>query len=243
MEQNKADQFSVSFPRYCVLGYVLLDTDPLDEVDSWKEVVGNQGVHTHTDQIQYKTMSNKKLLQKNKRSRSVTIQIPEDRINKNKESRSDNTTSHTKPRSEYTSDNPISIISDLQELRSVDDGSTQQRMTSVAGYPKNRLYIDSGPYLHILFTKEVLGKLDNINKPLKIQAVGKPFHIEQIGSLYQALRHLPLPVTVYHYSKIDIANLLSLAKLAGECYIICKTRIDNVIYVQSKDDGEYLQFQ
>ena len=39
MEQDKVDQFSISFPRYCVLRYVLLDTDPLDEVDSWKEVV------------------------------------------------------------------------------------------------------------------------------------------------------------------------------------------------------------
>ena len=39
MEQDKADQFSISFPRHCVLGYVLSDTDPLDEVDSWKEVV------------------------------------------------------------------------------------------------------------------------------------------------------------------------------------------------------------
>ena len=38
-EQDNADQFSINFPRHCVLGHVLLDTFPLDEVDSWKEVV------------------------------------------------------------------------------------------------------------------------------------------------------------------------------------------------------------
>ena len=39
MEQDKTDQFSISFPRHCVFGHVLSDTDPLDDVDSWKEVV------------------------------------------------------------------------------------------------------------------------------------------------------------------------------------------------------------
>ena len=38
-EQNNADRFSINFPRHCVLGHVLPDTDPLDDVDSWKEVV------------------------------------------------------------------------------------------------------------------------------------------------------------------------------------------------------------
>ena len=111
-----------------------------------------------------KTTNNKKLRQKNKKSRSVTIKIPEDRNNKNKESRSDNTPGHTKSRREYTPNNPISTISDLQELRSMDNCSTQQRMTSVAGHPKNRLYIDSGTILHILFNKELLGEFHNIDK-------------------------------------------------------------------------------
>ena len=38
-EQDNVDRCSINFPRYCVLGYVLLDTNPLDEVYSWKEVV------------------------------------------------------------------------------------------------------------------------------------------------------------------------------------------------------------
>ena len=116
-------------------------------------------------------------------------------------------------------------------------------MTSVAGHPRNRLYIDSGASLHILFNKELMGELHNIDKPLKIQPGGKPFHIKQIGSLHQALRHLPLPVTVYYCSEAAIANLLSFAKLIDEYYIICNTRTDDAIYVQSKDDSKYLQFQ
>ena len=169
IEQDKADRFSVSFPRHCVFGHVLSDTNPLDEVDSWVEVVRPSKKPRSVDprrsnpiQTVRKTTNNKKLRQKNKKSRSVTIQIPEDRDNKNKGSRSDNTPGHIKPRSEHTPNDPISTISDLQEFRSVDDGSTPQRITSIAGHPKNRLYIDSGASLHILFNKELLGKLHNI---------------------------------------------------------------------------------
>ena len=38
-------------------------------------------------------------------------------------------------------------------------------------------------------------------------------------------------------------NLLLFAKLVDEYYIICNTRVHDAIYVQSKDDGKYLQFQ
>ena len=85
-----------------------------------------------------------------------------------------------------------------------------------------------------------MGELHTIDNPIKIQAGDKPFHIKQIGSLHQALRHLPLPGTAYHYSETANVNLLSFAKLADECYIICNTRIDDAIYVQSKDYGKYL---
>ena len=113
-------------------------------------------------------------------------------------------------------------------------------MTSVAGHPKYRLHIDSGTSLHILFNKELMGELHNTDKPLKIRAGGKPFHISQIGSLHQALQHLPLPVTPHHYSETAIVNLLLFAKLADKYYIICNTRIVDAKYVQSKDNGKYL---
>ena len=60
-------------------------------------------------------------------------------------------------------------------------------MTSVAGHPKNRLYIDSGASLHILFNKELMGGLQDLDRPLKIQAGGKPIHMSQVGFLHQAL--------------------------------------------------------
>ena len=116
-------------------------------------------------------------------------------------------------------------------------------MTSVAGHPKNRLYINSSVSLHILFNKELLGGLHDIIIPLKIQVGGKPFIIKQIGSLHQALQHLPLPITTYHYTETNIANLLLFARLTDEYYIIGNTRVDDAIYVQSKDDSKYLRFQ
>ena len=129
-----------------------------------------------------------------------------------------------------------------KEPRRGDDPSTPQRLASVAGHLKNRLYIDSGASIHILFNKELLGGIVNVDKSIKIQAGGKPIHFSQIGSLYKALRHLPLPVSTYHYSEIAIANLLSFAKLVDNYYIICNTRIDDAIYVQSKDDEEIPTF-
>ena len=75
-------------------------------------------------------------------------------------------------------------------------------MTSVAGHPKNRLYINSGASLHILFNKELMGGLQNLDRPLKIQAGGKPIRMSQIKSLHQVLQPLSLPVNTYHYSEM-----------------------------------------
>ena len=174
--------------------------------------------------------SNKKTRQKNKKSRSATTPIPE------------------KPRSAPIPEKTRSASEKIQvpepeETRSGDDALTPQRLASVAGHPKNRLYIDSGASIHILFNKELLGGIVNLDRALKIHAGGKPIHLSQIGSLHQALQHLPLPVSTYHYSENAIANLLSFAKLADDYYIICNTRVDDAIYVQSKDDGKYLRFQ
>lgn len=73
MEQGITDQFSINFTRYCVLGHVLLDTNPLDEVNSWKEVVQPTKVPRSVDpcklkpiQTLKKTTNNKKTHQRNK---------------------------------------------------------------------------------------------------------------------------------------------------------------------------------
>ena len=38
-EVGNINHFCINFPCNCVLGHVLLDTNPLDDVDSWKKVV------------------------------------------------------------------------------------------------------------------------------------------------------------------------------------------------------------
>ena len=38
-EPGSDDRFYIKFLYHCVLRHVLLDTDPLDNVDSWKEVI------------------------------------------------------------------------------------------------------------------------------------------------------------------------------------------------------------
>ena len=67
MEQDKADRFSINFPRHCVLGYIFLDTNPLNEVDSYKEVLQSSKNPRSVDprrlnpiQIVRKTTRNKK---------------------------------------------------------------------------------------------------------------------------------------------------------------------------------------
>ena len=39
MEPDYMDCFCINFPRHCVLGHVLSDSDPLDGLAPWKEVV------------------------------------------------------------------------------------------------------------------------------------------------------------------------------------------------------------
>ena len=130
-----------------------------------------------------------------------------------------------------------------KESGSGEDASTPQRQVSVTGHPKNCLCIDSGASLHIIFNRELLEGLIKLNRPIKIQAGGKRILLSQIGSLYEALQHLPLPVSACHYSENAIVNLFSFAKLADIYYIICNTRVNYTIYMQSNDNGKYLRLQ
>ena len=175
MKEGENYRLSINFSMNCVFGHVLLDTNPLDDMVPGKEVVRPSKKprsvgprRSNPIQIAQKTTSNNKLRQKNKKSRSMTLQLPGERDKKNKATRSDNTPTSTKTRSAHTPNNPISTISEIRKLRNADDRSTPQRMTSVAGRHKNRLYIDIGASLHILFNKELLGELNNIEVPLKI---------------------------------------------------------------------------
>ena len=78
-DTSQPSRFIINFPRHYVLGHVLSDSDPLDNVDSWKEVVQPtkklRSVGPYKSKPK-KTTSKKKTDQKNKKSRSVTNLIP-----------------------------------------------------------------------------------------------------------------------------------------------------------------------
>ena len=99
-----------------------------------------------------KTTSKKKRNQQNKKSKSVTIQIPK---------------------------KPMSVkiqTPKLVELRSGEDTLTPQRLVSVAGHQKSHLYIDSGASIYMFFNQELLGGLMKLDRAIKIYAGGKPIH-------------------------------------------------------------------
>ena len=77
---NHTGCFIINFPRHCVLGHVLSDSDPLNNLGPWKEVVRPtkkpRSVGPHKSKPK-QTTSMKKTRQKNKKSKSVTIQIPD----------------------------------------------------------------------------------------------------------------------------------------------------------------------
>ena len=147
------------------------------------------------------------------------------------------------PRSVKTPKKPRSVkISMSEPNKSVSgkENSTQQHMASMTGHPNNCLYIISAASIHTFFNKELFGGLMNLDRPLNIQTGGKSIHLSQIGSLHQALHHLPLSESTYHYSENAVTSLLSFSKLADKHYIICNTEVDDEIYIQSKDVGKYL---
>ena len=64
-----------------------------------------------------------------------------------------------------------------EELRSGEDTLTPQRLVSMAGYSKNRLNIDSGEFVHILFNRELFGGLIKLDQIINIQVSGKPINL------------------------------------------------------------------
>ena len=85
--------------------------------------------------------------------------------------------------------------------------------------------------------------LIHLDRPIYIDDAGSNIRLSQLGSLHKELHHTSLPNENYHYGENAVANLLTFAKLANDYYIICNTRINDSIYMQSKDDGKYFRFQ
>ena len=68
-------------------------------------------------------------------------------------------------------------LHDFEESISGEDALTPQRLVSVAGHPKDCLYINTGASLHTISSRELLEGLIKLNRAIKIQAGGKPIHL------------------------------------------------------------------
>ena len=111
-----------------------------------------------------------------------------------------------------------------------EEAMTPQRLANVGGDLKNRSYINSGASIHNLFTEELLVGMVKLDRVLNIRTGAKPIHLSRTRSLHQALQHLPLPISTYHYNKNSISNFSSFTRHVNKYYTIYKTRDNDVLY-------------
>ena len=81
-EPDYIDCFCITFPQHYVLGYVLLKSNSLNNMDSWKEVLCSSRKPRsvgHRKSKPRKATNQRKINWKSKKTRSVTIQIPKKR--------------------------------------------------------------------------------------------------------------------------------------------------------------------
>ena len=90
-------------------------------------------------------------------------------------------------------------------------GSSTSSQTSQAGFSANRLYLDSGASISILFNDKLLNKVVTLPQTANIKAGGSNIKLTKGDVLHQDLLSLPLLEDGYYYDKNALANLLSLA--------------------------------
>ena len=69
------------------------------------------------------------------------------------------------------------VLPEPEEPRSVVDTLDTQQDPSVAGHPRNYVYINSRAFVHILFNQELLEDLIQLDWVIKIQGGGKSIHL------------------------------------------------------------------
>ena len=175
-------RIEIGYPTHCVFGHVLDGSNPLEMVDSSKEISNPT----------YADICNPSRKPRSGRSVSKPTVVPKvarssnKKLNQRKKAKVNfgkNTKRVPKPRSAVPKSR--SARSDIPKSRSVVPKSRSgppQRVRSVAGHPKNRLYIDSGASVHILFNQELLEGIQDLDRPLAIAAGGKNFKLSQTGS-------------------------------------------------------------
>ena len=153
------DCFCINFPSHCVLRQVLLDTNLLDNVVLWKEVVQPtkkpRSVGPHKSKLE-NTTSKKKTRLKTKKFKSMNTQIPE------------------KPKN-VMMQMPVPAWS-----RSREEAMIPKHLVKMDKDPKKHSYINSSTSIRNIFNKELLVGLVKFNRALKIQTGGELIQLLQI---------------------------------------------------------------
>ena len=90
---------------------------------------------------------------------------------------------------------------------------------SRAGFPANRLYLDSRASISILFNDKLLNKIDKLPQAAHVKAGGSDIKLSKGGALHHNLAILLLPAEGYYYDEKALANLLSLACIVNEYWV------------------------
>ena len=199
-----------------VFAHFMMNRDTLSNVDPIKEVSSSLGQRSESNNMSQSL--NSKLNKSNSEKRNnVKLRSGENHktnIGANVQLSSD---TNMKPRSGNIKN---SRSGDTKTKPNVKFKDTNINLKSNAGHHRNRLYLDSGLSINIIFNKGLLGKLKQFFTPVKIAAAGQQLEIKQISILHKALQHLPLPRNDLYYEPTAIENLLPFAKVADEYYVI-----------------------
>ena len=120
--------------------------------------------------------------------------------------------------------------------------SGTQKQYSCGGLHRNRIFIDSGVSVMLMFNGNLLDAISMLRNPRGINTGGGSFHTTQTGSLTNALHHLPPPKDGYLFNSDTVANLVSMAVVSDNHCIVMDTDVDNSIYVFN-DDVTYIRVQ
>ena len=93
------------------------------------------------------------------------------------------------------------------------------------------LLMDSIFLIMLMFNLDLLKGIVTLNTPTGIHAGGNSFQTNQLGLLTTALQHLPFPKNGYNFHQGTVENLLSMAVVSYNHWVVMVTEIDNDIYM------------
>jgi hypothetical protein len=107
--------------------------------------------------------------------------------------------------------------------------------------PWATIALDSGSSIHIFKDAVLLTDIHSDDKrSIGVRTTDSKFRVNDIGRLCD-LNTLPLPSDGYYFYPKGVANILSLALIAGTKRVVMDSAIDDAIYVFN-EDGSYVRF-